>query len=80
MRECNKFKELDKMIKSTRNSRIKWILAELKMMKICIRVIHEVDMPVNNEEKEALKEYIKVYDDSVNRIETDFLSRIREYL
>lgn len=76
-----KFKGLDEMIKSTRKSRIKWLLSELKLMKMCIRVLCWIrEPPVNEEEKEELKCYVQAYDDAVKRIESDFLCRIREYL
>ena len=34
----------------------------------------------STEQKEKLKEYLRLYDASVNRIEKDFISKVRNYV
>ena len=75
-----KMKELNKAKRSERKARIKWLLAELKMMKMCIQYFYHFGKPKNEEQKEEFRNNMRLYDESVNRIESEFLSKIRAEL
>lgn len=75
-----KMKEINKATRSERKARIKWLLAELKMMKMCIQYFHHFEKPKNEEQKEEFRNNMRLYDESVNRIESEFLSKIRAEL
>ena len=72
--------ELNRKMRLTRKARIKWLLSELKMMKICIKYFHYFGKPDDEEQKEELRNNLRLYDESVNRIESEFLSKIRAEL
>lgn len=76
----NNFKTLYKKIKCVKKSRIKWLYAELKLIKICFKAMNDINVPVNEKEKERLKEYIDSYDSSIKLIEKDFISSLRSYI
>lgn len=70
-----KIKYITKRVKA---ARIKWLIAELNVMKSCLRILNNLGgIAKNKEQEEDLRDSINIYDDCINRIEDEFISKIR---
>ena len=73
-------KKLKKTYSKFKKSRLSWLYANLKIIKMCIIDINDIDVPWGREEKEFLRILVDKYDSHIREIEEDFMKEIRAYI
>lgn len=73
-------KKLDRQIRQVKKTRMKWVNAELALFRILFKKMDCIEVPSNDEEVEAMRFYIQKYDESIEKIEKEFISKFRRYV
>ena len=71
-------KKLNWLLFKARMSHIRWMMEEIKLIRICIRGMFFMVYPKNDEQHRQLVDYVQGYDKAVQTLETEVVSRARE--
>jgi len=71
-------RKLNWMLFKTRVSHIRWMLMEIKLLKICILGMFRIVCPKNDKQYNQLITYVQAYDEIVQTLETEVVSRSRK--
>lgn len=71
-------KKLNRLLFKNRMNHIRWLMEEIKLIRICIRGMFFMVRPKNDEQHKQLVDYIQGYDRAIQTLETEVVSRARE--
>lgn len=71
---------LNKQIRRVMRTRMRWVKSELSLIQTLFKHMDKIQVPHTEEEIEAMSFYIKQYDESIKKIEDEFVGKYRRFM